>query len=714
MTRTTIALLALWLSFGGRGLAQTPATAEPAPQDTSSAEKPPEPAFSETVVVTASRLPQMPSETPATMTVLTLHEIERSSARSLDELLRTVPGFTLLRQSPGVASQPSTRATSVRGLGGGNSRTLALVDGVPLNDPFAGIVYWSRIPIDNIERIEIVKSGASGAWGNLALGGVINVITKSPQTKPAVFFSAEGGNEKTGNVTAGVRQSVGPWSGSLTGSFFRTDGYVAVRPDLAGPIDRTITDKNGSLDGRLRYQPSEQTVWDVGGNFFNERQRFGTPLSVSGTKIGSVNGRGTWQTSDGSRWTVAGYVSRQNSTNATSTIATDRRSETPATNQFDVPATAIGSNLQWSKSLTSTQLVSIGADTQWIDGETNEDFNFLGGVLTRRRRSAGRQLFTGVYAEDLVQLASRWRLVAGARVDSWQAADGFRRETDIPSQTILRDDVYADRNEVTVNPSLGVVFMASKHLSVRGSAYRGFRAPTSVELYRPFRARGNVVTESNALLNPERLTGGEGGVDITVGGLRVRETAFWDDLSDAITTRTIAEAGGVARNIAPCGVVPAGGVCRQRQNIGRIRSRGLESELHFRARAGWGLGATYLFDPSRVVDNPAEPLLVGRFNKLSPTHQLVVTADYEHLKWITVSVIVRAIGSSFEDDVNSLELHRFAVTDVRISRPLSQQAELFVSFQNAADRIYEISRAADGTVGIGAPRLIHGGVRLHF
>jgi len=279
----------------------------------------------------------------------------------------------------------------------------------------------------------------------------------------------------------------------------------------------------------------------------------------------------------------------------------------------------------------------------------------------------------------------------------------------------LRDDAYPDRTEVTLNPSLGVVMRATKEISLRGSVYRGFRAPTSVELYRPFRARGNVVTESNALLDPERLTGGEAGIDVTLAnGFYLRETSFWDNLSEAITTRTIAEAGATTRNIVPCGVVPAGGVCRQRQNVGRLRSRGVESEARYRANAGWGAGVNYLFDQSRVVANPSEPLLVGRFNKLSPVHQLTATAYYGRAGWFDTSLAVRCIGSSFEDDVNTMPLRRFSLVDLRVSRPLTERAEGFVSIQNVGDETYEISRAADGSVGIGAPRLIHAGLRLHF
>jgi outer membrane cobalamin receptor len=77
-------------------------------------------------------------------------------------------------------ANPTTQGVSLRGAGAsGSSRTLVLSDGLPLNDPFGGWVYWDRIPRASIDHIEVVRGGSSDLYGSDALSGVINVISRS-------------------------------------------------------------------------------------------------------------------------------------------------------------------------------------------------------------------------------------------------------------------------------------------------------------------------------------------------------------------------------------------------------------------------------------------------------------------------------------------------------------------------------------------------------
>ena len=146
------------------------------------AEPPDEPSTSdlhEEVVVSAGRIDQKFEDVAANVTILTRKDIDQSAAQTLDDFLRRVPGFSLFRRSSSLVAHPTTQGISLRGISpSGVSRTLTLVDGVPANDPFGGWVYWSRIPLETVERVEIMRGGGSNIWGNYALGGVINVVTR--------------------------------------------------------------------------------------------------------------------------------------------------------------------------------------------------------------------------------------------------------------------------------------------------------------------------------------------------------------------------------------------------------------------------------------------------------------------------------------------------------------------------------------------------------
>src|SRR5262249_7954433 len=129
----------------------------------------------ETLTVTPARTEQAVGNVPASVRVLDDTTIKQSPALVADDLLRQGPPFSLSRRSSSISAQPTTQGVSLRGIGpSGVSRTLVLMDGIPFNDPFGGWVYWTRIPMNSIERVEIVDGTSSSLYGNYAMGGVIN------------------------------------------------------------------------------------------------------------------------------------------------------------------------------------------------------------------------------------------------------------------------------------------------------------------------------------------------------------------------------------------------------------------------------------------------------------------------------------------------------------------------------------------------------------
>src|SRR4051794_11789644 len=139
------------------------------------------PSYSEAVVVTASRTENVRTSGAAPVTVMTSDDLALTPPAPLDDALRLVPGFSLFRRTTSRAANPTTQGAGMRGLSAsGASRALVLSDGVPLNDPFGGWVYWSRVPVTAIDRVEVVRGGASDLYGADALAGVVQVLTRRP------------------------------------------------------------------------------------------------------------------------------------------------------------------------------------------------------------------------------------------------------------------------------------------------------------------------------------------------------------------------------------------------------------------------------------------------------------------------------------------------------------------------------------------------------
>jgi outer membrane receptor protein involved in Fe transport len=670
------------------------------------------------VVVSASRVEQRLRDVPANVTVITREDIEHSPARTVDDLLRQIPGFSLFRRSSSLVTHPTTQGVSLRGIGpSGVSRTLVLLDGIPLNDPFGGWVYWNKVPLESIERIEVTRGGGSGVYGNYALGGVISIITRRPEARVAQA-KLDLGTRDTVDADLLVSHVTGPWGISLEGNFFRTDGYKIVKKDQRGAIDVNADSSHKTFNGRVEYAPSLASSLFLAGSFFHEDRGNGTPLQENSTETGFIAAGGRLKTADGSDWQLAVFSHLQTFDSTFTSASPNRNLETPALNQFDVPSTDVGANLQWSKQIHQAHLLTAGTDLRWIDGETNEDATFSQtlGDFTRRRKAGGEQFLAGAYLQDIITLAPGWQVTIAGRLDSWQSFDASRVEKNKQTGAITRNTPFSDRHELAFSPKVALLYHATDQLSLRSSFYKGFRAPTINEQFRPFRVR-NDITEANPDLNPERLIGGEVGADYAfVSNLFGRLTAFWNEVKDPVVNVT--KGIGAGAPVAPCGFVPAGGVCRQRDNLDRTRIRGIEAELEYRPLPRWTVSGSYLYNHTDVLSAPNQPELEGKRIAQVPRHQFALKMNYTNPALINVSVQGRFVGDQFEDDLNSLKLGDFFVVDLMLSRPIPvpgmTAGELFLAVENLFDRTYEVSKTADGIVTTGAPLLVHGGLRLRF
>jgi outer membrane receptor protein involved in Fe transport len=245
---------------------------------------------------------------------------------------------------------------------------------------------------------------------------------------------------------------------------------------------------------------------------------------------------------------------------------------------------------------------------------------------------------------------------------------------------------------------------------LKGSAYQAFRAPTINELFRPFRVR-NDITEANAALEPETLTGAELGADFRGRRARLELTAFWNEVEDAIANVTV---GFGPATVAPCGLVPAGGVCRQRQNLERTEIYGGEFELEFRPTPRWRFLTSYLYSDAEILEAPQQRELEGNRLAQVPESQGSMTLEWSDPRLFTITTMARVVDEQFEDDLNSLELATAIVVDIAIQVPIDDRVNAFLGLENVADERIESGKTADGLVTIGTPFIIHGGVRLHL
>lgn len=692
--------------------AAAPATGGPATKVAESASAP-SGAELAPLTVEAARAPAAVADPSASVTSIGGEALRRSAARGLDDALRRVPGFSLFRRLGSSAAHPTTQGVSLRGIGPtGTSRALVLVDGVPVNDPFGGWVYWSRIPTETVERVDVLRGSGASLWGNYAMGGVIDVVTRDPSARGAALVTEAGerGGARTEGWTSG---SLGRTSALVDGRWMRSGDFPLIRKDVRGGIDVPGGSESATGGLRLEHEVSPDARLRLAMRAFTESRDNGTPYTSNETASGFFRSGFDIDTSSAGKFAVDLFGTLQSFSSTFSSVAPDRESELPAADQFAVPSSSVGGSMVWTRELGSAEdwaglhrLVG-GVDALWVTGESRELFRFMAADFTRKREGGASQVSSGVFLEDLVRLGRRVDLTAALRLDHWQSYDGFRREEDLTTGALLVDRALEDSTETLVSPRLGLAWQAPAGFDLRSAVYRGFRAPTINELVRPFRVR-NDITEANDGLDAEKLFGAEGGFDRRDGRWRSSATLFWNQIEDPVFNVTVGEGPGV---VDPCGFVPAGGVCRQRRNLGRTRILGVEADVGVELGRGWEASLSWLWSDGEIRSAADQPSLVGNRIPQVPRHQGAFGLDYDDGGPWRASLQLRLVGEQFDDDANARRLDRFVAVDAYVARDLGLGFELFAAAENLFDETIEAGRSADNVVAIGPPRLLHAGLR---
>ena len=638
----------------------------------------------ERIVVTGDE-ERIPS-TPASQFTIGRHEINSAGALTIDDVLRQVPGFSLFRRSGSLSANPTSQGVSLRGVGAnGSSRALVLVDGVPLNSPFGGWVYWNRLPRVNVESIQVYNGATSDLYGSGALGGVINITSR---TRPATFFDIEAsaGNKTTAATSFSAGKVFGKWGVLFAGQALHTDGYVLVAENQRGPIDTAAG--TGDLSGSITLS---RTLGTEGLAFvrlssFGESRRNGTPIQVNDTRISAIDVGATWRDVR-----LRLYGSSENFNQNFSAVSADRNSESLTNRQVN-PSQQAGFALQWSRPLGKHHSLSAGVEGRDVRGHSAET-TFNNSRITAFIDAGGQQRSFGLFASDSVRIES-WLFTLGARVDNWRNSRGFSDRIPVVGVASLND--FPDRSETAFSPRVSLIKRFDRGISVSASAYRAFRAPTLNELYRNFRV-GNVVTNANAALSAERLTGGDVGIGVQTFSDRVvvRSNFFWNEINDSIANVTLSTTPAL--------------ITRQRQNLGAIRARGIEVAATTKFARHWEVAGEYLLTDSTVLRFPANRRLEGLLVPQVPRNQFNFQVTYSGGKWL-VGAQGRFVGKQFDDDQNTLPLERFFTLDAEASRSVSERVRLFVAFQNLTGSRYEISSTPVFTVG--PPVLVRVGARV--
>jgi outer membrane receptor protein involved in Fe transport len=632
------------------------------------------------IIVTGHGLESGPATPAYDVETIERDAVIASASGRIEDVLNSVAGFSQFRRSDSRSANPSSQGATLRALGGNaSSRTLVLLDGVPVANPFFGYIPYSAIAPERLSSIRVTRGGGSGAFGSGAVAGTIEMTSAGPDQIGALQGSALVNDRGETQTSATIAPKLG--AGFLVASvqWDRGEGFWTTPRDQRVPASARAAYDSWSaslravapLSGDVELQASVLAYGD------QRTLRFKGADSTSEGQQASLRlvGRGDWQ------FDVLGYVQAQDFSNIVISSSTFKKT----LDQHRTPTTAIGGKAELRPPVGENHVLRIGTDLRLSDGRLLE-LSYTGQQDVRR--AGGNQSDLGFYAEDDWTLGDLV-LTAGGRADRWTIRNGFYRSVS-PAGAVLKDDAYANRSGWMGNGRAGLVWHAGKAVSLRAAAYSGMRLPTLNELYRPF-VVFPITTEANPNLKPERLRGYEAGIDLhPLEALTLSLTAFDNKVKDAVANVTL------------------NGTTRERQNVNAVHARGLEAAAALDLGKVRFDGALAWTDAKVRADDPD---LDGLRPSQTPKFAASATLAWLPAEGWRFAATLRHVGAQYEDDLETYVLPAATTLDGYMQVPVTGPVSLILRAENLTDEDI-VTRNQNGSIDLGTPRTFWAGIRV--
>jgi outer membrane receptor protein involved in Fe transport len=649
------------------------------------------------VVVTATRTERNLNDVPESVSVVDAQTISDTPGQALDDVLRRAPSIDL----PGAASyqvHPTANSISMRGLGG--IRALVLLDGVPINDPFFGYMQWSRVPLEFVDQVEVVRGSGATLWGNYAMGGVINIRTRQP-AQTGVIVQGAGGSY--GTYRADVIGSLVPTDNirlSLGGGRFHTDGFMQIGDEDRGPINvpTEFTTDNAALRGEIKLTEGLTARTSV--DFFDNDQTLQTRRSTNSQRTWNYSGALTQElgTSSDLTLTLFGSDSDFETDNTGGFDGVPENEAEFLQNHHDTPVDDLGASLVWTRMRESGWLrsMSFGSDFHRISGEDVASIYDETGALVRTDVGRGKQRFIGGFGQASIRPVEPLEILASVRYQEFRNYDAF-------DGTPGGLGNAPDRSESSLDPRISMRYALTSTLALRGAVYKGFRAPNLDNLYRAFSVPFGIF-QANPELEPENLEGGELGFDIHTHDLRLQLTGYYNTIDDLLTSRNLEFAE-----------LPPGFFFGSRNiNAGEARSQGVELEAAWQLGAGFSTVLAYTYADSQITESELDPASVGRQIGGVARNRAYLALTYQSPLGWRVTPQFRWVESSFADNAHTLPVDEQNVVSLAASYPFSDAFEAYVQIENLLDEEYIADNSGFNPPLRGTPFSLLVGVRMQM
>ena len=695
------------------------------------------------ITVTAGRGTEL-EDMPLSTTVLDRQQVQTAPETTADQIVNKIPGI-FINNVPSTALHPTGSTFSIRGFGTStNVNTLVMVDGIPFNDPFFRTVNWARIPKNSIESVEVIRGGgATSLWGNLAMGGVVNIVTRPPQDDSLSAYADYGSYNTVNTGISGALFKTDKWAMGLSVDYSRSDGYNATPEQYRNP-SMTPTASN-VYNGLLStyFTPDATSTYYLKFNF-NQTAETSATWSVAGNHWNAytLSAGGSTRFADDSslNFNAWGSWNQMQTTNSgqtpTFSIFTPQAG-VPYVSQHELDNyQSYGASVFYQQDFGQFKNVKFGMDGRLIT--SNDNINQFGpnGLNTANLVNNGQNTFQGVFVSGTYKFESVPVDIAfGLREDFYQVSNasltGHVYETNGATTPI--HSALANNSYNSFDPSLALKYYATDHLDLRAAIYRNFAAPGMNQLYRTFLS-GSAITFANPNLAPQTNFGQEIGFDLHTKekDAKLSLTLFNNNLSNFIDGATMCSMAATCNPYIAGSGLAAGSITQVKQNVnaGNATLRGYEllgeAKLMKNFKVHVGFTQTWAYLTSSSYDSgvsPADPTnaQLGQV----PPWMVQAGAQWLPTEGLTLTAHVQSFPSFWNNTAHTQLNDGATLVDLGFRYQFDKTVQVYGAVQNLLNTqylsqgmgytTYQGSTVSGSTVPVlGLPRWFTLGVRATF
>lgn len=646
----------------------------------------------DTILVTAERTENPLSASTGAVSKLNPADIQRYPIANISDALALIPGIVFSNRD-GLGQDP---IATVRGFyGGGEAEYLqVMVDGKPLNNIETGLVNWNSVPISSIESIEVVRGGVSSLYGDAALGGIVNILTKN-KTGNQTQFTNHIGTFKTLSTQLRSRGNFRTHGYSIFASEERNDGF-------RDHAERSIENIGGTLS--LIQKPSGSLSISTAHNWV----RADSPGPLSGLELADSRIQSSpYYKFDGTderkhRISLDSNFKLDEGTTLSGSILGELRNaditrtlllspEFADTKNRGLSTSRLGTSVQLTMNalptpFTSKMIVGVDASLNFL---TSEYYSyFLGGRFDYEKKliadrdeldesgDGDRSAVAAFLQYELRPIIGALRIVLGCRFDAFQ--DGYEPTTDGQG-----DSTTTTHTEFS--PKAGMNYRYSNTRERGGNLYanvsRAFKAPTLDQLFDqrsiPVQFPPFKISLSNSALKPQF------GTNLEIGAYH-REQILQNSLTGEVS---IAAYSMNLKNELGFSLQEFRYV-----NIGESRHRGIEAglKLYVKSSTNIFLNYTHQLATSQLGEYKGNQL------EGVPRNSIIGGISAVHPYGIGGSLIVKSVNGIYLDEANTINLPNYTTLDAKISYRY-RRITAAVALMNLLDKSYSTTGFPDNT-----------------